>query len=242
MKWEDEGILLSVMPFGESSTIIEVFTPSQGRYRGLVRSGVKKVFSGHLEPGAQLQLNWNARLEEHLGVFSVEHTKSRVSQLFGRRTILNGFNSIISLLLVSLPEREPFEAVYWNTIELVDSMNNSQAWIRSYIKWELLLLSELGYGLDLTQCALTGTSTNLEYVSPKSGRAVSRDAGHEWSSKLLPLPRFLTSVNSEEQVDQKNIELGFRLTGYFLEKRVLNPINQKDLPAARQRFVESVCI
>jgi|MDSW01.2.fsa_nt_gb DNA repair protein RecO (recombination protein O) len=241
MKWEDEGILLSVKPFGEKATIIEVFTPSQGRYRGLVRSGIQKAFSGLLEPGSQLYLNWNARLEEHLGVFSVEHVKSRVSQLFGGKKALDGFNSIISLLLVSLPEREPFELIYSTTVDLVDNIDDSQTWLRKYIQWELLLLSELGYGLDLAQCALTGSSLNLKYVSPKSGRAVSNDAAQEWKSKLLPLPTFLISNNDDEQIDLKVLEQGFRLTGYFLEKKLFNTLNRSDLPAARQRFVESIC-
>ena len=149
-----------------------------------------------------------------------------------------GFNSMLSILLITLPEREPFEKIYSKTIGLIELIENRDDWIAKYVEWELFILSELGYGLDLSICVVSGEKSNLIYVSPKSGRAVSESAGKEWKNKLLALPLFLLQeqncVSSGELLD------GLTLTGYFLRKWALPNIERKSLPNARQRFINSL--
>ena len=240
MKWEDEGVLLSSRPFGENSAIIEVLTLQHGRHLGMVRQAYSKKKSNLLEPGAQLKLIWGARLHEHLGVFSIEEIRSRTSQLIVNKDVLLGFNAIVSLLIFSLPEREPFENVYNKTIELIDSMEVNSNWISGYVRWELFILAELGYGLDLSTCAVTGSNLNLIYVSPKTGRAVCQEVGREWRKKLIPLPNFLASFNSDKESDRQKLLEGLTLTGYVLKKWLFSSLDRQSLPEARDRFVSSI--
>ena len=241
MKWEDEGVLLSSRNHGEHNAIIEVLTPSHGRHVGLVKYAHSPKNVNLLEPGMQLNLVWTARLNEHLGIFLIDKVKSRTFSLIKNKKTLLGFNSLISLLLLSLPEREPFQKVYEATIKLLDSIcDNNAIWLASYVHWELLILSELGFGLDLSECAITGKRIDLIYVSPKTGRAVSADAGKEWEKKLLPLPKFLTSTDAINETDLQLIACGMRLTGFFLEKWLLRAIEKASLPEARNRFFMSL--
>ena len=238
MKWEDEGIVLAVRPYGERNLIIDSFTPSKGRHSGMVRNANSNKTVNYLEPGVQLRLVWAARLHEHLGIFSTELVKSRTLNLIKSRDALLGFNSMLSILLITLPEREPFEKIYSKTIGLIELIENRDDWIAKYVEWELFILSELGYGLDLSTCVVSGENSNLIYVSPKSGRAVSESAGKDWKNKLLALPLFLLQeqncVSSGELLD------GLTLTGYFLRKWALPNIERKSLPNARQRFINSL--
>ena len=240
MKWEDQGVLLSARNYGENNAIIECLTSNHGRHAGLVRSAYSGKHNNLLEPGMQLNLVWTARLNEHLGVFSIDKVKSRTATLIQSRQKLLGFNSLISLLIISLPEREPFEKLYKTTIDLVDRMEIDNSWMLNYVKWELLLLAELGFGLDLSECAVTGTKLNLAYVSPKSGRAVCSGAGIEWKKKLLHLPEFLIRPVSVTKIDPEAIHVGMTLTGYFLEKWLMDSISKRSLPQARQRFFMSL--
>jgi DNA repair protein RecO (recombination protein O) len=240
MKWEDEGILLSARKYGESNAIIEVLTTNHGRHAGLVRHAYSGKQNNLLEPGMQLDLVWTARLNEHLGIFLIDKVKSRTATLIQSKDRLLGFNSLVSLLLISLPEREPFERLYKATINLVDSMETDIIWLPDYVRWELLLLAELGFGLDLSACAVTGTNLNLVYVSPKSGRAVSSCAGREWRSKLLHLPEFLTLPSNVTESTSESIHEGVTLTGYFLEKWVMASLSKYSLPEARKRFFISL--
>ena len=240
MKWEDEGILLSVRNYGENNAIIVCFTNNHGRHAGMVRQAYSAKQNNALEPGMQLNLVWNARLNEHLGIFLIDKIKSRTANLIQTKQKLLGFNSLISLLLISLPERESFEKLYKATVNLVDMMETEKSWVSSYVRWELLLLAELGFGLDLSECALTGESLNLAYVSPKSGRAVSSSAGLEWKNKLLCLPEFLTISHDFVERDLKHIHVGMALTGYFLEKWLMDSLAKPTLPEARNRFFASL--
>ena len=236
MKWEDEGMLLSSRNYGEHSAIIEVLTRSHGRHAGLVKYAHSKRNASILQPGMQLRVAWNARLSEHLGVFTIDKVKSRTSDLIQTKQTLLGFNSLISLLLISLPEREPVLRLYQATISLVDAMKEDKKWLVGYVHWELLILAELGFGLDLSKCAVTGKSVDLIYVSPKSGRAVSAKAGKKWEKNLLPLPHFLTLEHNEVETDSKMVSRGMILTGYFLEKWSQDNLEKKSLPRARHRF------
>ncbi len=240
MKWEEEGILLSSRPYGERDAVIEVLTPSHGRHVGLVKYISAQKNANLLEPGMQLNLVWTARLNEHLGVFLIDKIKSRTFNLIKNKQALLGFNSVISLLLLSLPEREPFKRIYETTIDLVDSLGDDNNWLGSYVRWELMILAELGFGLDLSKCAVTGESMDLIYVSPKTGRAVSGQAGRHWRHKLLTLPGFLVSSDGSVENNPVVISSGMSLTGYFLEKWLLRAIEKASLPEARHRFFKSL--
>ena len=240
MKWEDEGLLLSARIYGENNAIIECLTNNHGRHTGMVRHAFSGKLNNLLEPGMQLKLIWTARLNEHLGVFLIDKVKSRTAALIQNKQKLLGFNSLISLLIQTLPEREPFEKLYKVTIDLVDSMETNDSWMSNYVRWELLLLSELGFGLDLSRCVVTGVNQDLRYVSPKSGRAVSSTAGEEWRKKLLYLPSFLKTSPSSFETDLKCIHLGMTLTGYFLEKWLMDSIGRHSLPESRNRFFTSL--
>lgn len=239
MKWEDEGVLLSARHYGENSAIIECLTNNHGRHVGMLRQAYSGKYNNLLEPGMQLNLVWTARLNEHLGVFLIDKVKSRTAALIQSKQKLLGFNSLISLLHISLPEREPLEILYNATVDLMDSMEKNNTWISNYVRWELLLLTELGFGLDLSKCAVTGTDSNLIYVSPKTGRAVSSSAGKEWRKKLLHLPYFLTAPSNVIESNPVFIQKGMTLTGYFLERWLMESLSKSTLPDARQRFYKS---
>ena len=236
MEWRDQGILLSVRRHGETSAIIEVFTPGQGRHAGVVRGGTSRKIAPILQPGAQLDVVWRARLEEHIGSFTVEPVRSRAAVAMGDRMALAGLNTVTALLTFCLPEREPHEALYQRTQALLDLLDQQAVWPLAYLQWEVKLLEEMGYALDLATCAVTGTTDNLCYVSPKSGRAVSRKGAGEWADRLLPLPDILRGQGDGED-DQ--IAQAFVTTGYFLEAHLARDLGGKPLPEARARYVEA---
>lgn len=236
MEWRDQGILLSARRHGETSAIIEVFTPQQGRHAGVVRGGTSRKIAPILQPGAQLDLAWRARLEDHIGAFTVEPVRSRAVSAMHNRLSLAGLNTVTALLAFSLPEREPHAPLYHRTQALLDLLDRDDLWPLAYLRWELSLLEEMGYGLDLTACAVTGATEGLAFVSPKSGRAVTRAGAGEWASKMLPLPQVLIGLG--DAPDQEIAE-GFKTTGYFLEHHLARDLGGKPLPEARARFVET---
>jgi DNA repair protein RecO (recombination protein O) len=233
MDWRDEGVLLAVRRHGETSSIIEVFTLGHGRHAGIVHGGASRRLAPLLQPGAQLDVTWRARLDEHLGSYAVEPLRSRAA-LMSDRLALAGLNSICALLTFLLPEREAHSALYGATIGLLDRLGAGGGWAVDYLRWELGLLEEMGYGLDLSSCALTGSRDDLAYVSPKSGRAVAREAAGEWVDRLLPLPACLLGQGPAGAGD---IADGLRLTGYFLEHRIAPELGSRPLPEARRRLV-----
>ncbi|MEM9043924.1 MAG: DNA repair protein RecO [Pseudomonadota bacterium] len=234
ISWRDEGVLLSLRKHGESAAIIDVFTAEHGRHGGLVRGGASSKMAPILQPGAQLSVEWQARLADHLGTFKVEPVRSRTGLMLDRQR-LAAFNSIAALILAFLPEREADSALYELTIGLVDALaDEAEDWVETYVVWELGLLSTLGFRLDLSRCADSGSTEELIYVSPKSGRAVCRNSGSGWEDRLLPLPGFLKGL----PVTPGDVANGLRLTGYFLENWALPPTSLKQLPDARTRAVQ----
>ncbi|MDI3337905.1 DNA repair protein RecO [Defluviimonas aestuarii] len=233
MDWRDEGALISVRRHGESAAIIEVFTTSHGRHAGVVRGGTSRKVAPVLQPGAQLDVTWRGRLEEHIGTFTVEPLRSRAG-LMSDRLALAGLNSICALLHFALPERESHPDLYATTVDLLDGLGAKQDWVLDYLRWELMLLEELGYGLDLTRCAVTGGREDLAYVSPKTGRAVARDAAGDWADRLLPLPACLLG---QGPATPGEVTAGLSMTGHFLEHRLAHDLHRK-LPEARRRFIE----
>ncbi|MEI2806351.1 MAG: DNA repair protein RecO [Albidovulum sp.] len=232
MDWRDEGFLLEVRRHGESAAIIEVFTAAHGRHAGVVPGGASRRLAPFLQPGAQLDLGWRARLEDHIGTFTVEPLRSR-AELLGERRALAALNAIRALLHLTLPEREPHPGLYAATIGLLDRLGGGPDWPPDYVRWELTLLEELGYGLDLSSCAVTGARDDLAYVSPKSGRAVARGAAGDWVDRLLPLPACLMGQGPASADD---IAAALRTTGHFLEHRLIPDLGHRPLPEARRRL------
>jgi DNA repair protein RecO (recombination protein O) len=235
-EWRDEGILLSARKHGETSAIIEVFTPAQGRHLGVVRGGTSRKIAPILQPGAQLDLTWRARLEDHIGNFTPEPVRSRAALVMGDRLSLAGLNAVTALLSFCLPEREPHPSLYRRSEALLDLLGQPELWPLAYLQWELALLEEMGYALDLSVCAATGKTEGLIYVSPKTGRAVSAEGAGEWADRLLPLPPVL---KGQGDADDREIAEAFRTTGYFLNAHLAADLGDKPLPEARQRFVSA---
>ncbi|MFN3936172.1 MAG: DNA repair protein RecO [Gemmobacter sp.] len=234
MEWQGEGILLAVRPHGESAAIIEVMTLAQGRHSGVVRGGSGRRLAPVLQPGAQLALTWRARLSEHIGVFTVEPLRQRAPALLGDARALAGLSSVCALLVRVLPERDPHPGLYHSTIGLLDRIGVSQGWMADYLRWELALLADLGFGLDLETCAVTGSASDLAYVSPRTGRAVARTAAGDWAPRLLPLPGFLTAEGGPEE--PAAVAEGLRLTTHFLNLALAAGGDGRSLPEPRLRL------
>lgn len=235
MEWTDEGVALGARAHGETSAILEVFTAAHGRRRGLVRGGASPKRAADLQPGAQLSVRWRGRLAEHLGQFAVEPIRTRAGRLLDDPAALAGLRSATALLSAFLPEGEPAPAFYDGTIALFDLFDAPEAWPSAYAHWELALLSALGFGLDLSECAATGSTQELIWVSPKSGRAVSRAAGAPYADRLLPLPAFLRLGGPSDPAD---FARALSLTGHFLAAWAAPACDIASPPAARARLID----
>lgn len=233
MDWRDEGILLSMRPHGESAAIIEVLTAAHGRHAGVVRGGASRKMAATLQPGTGLALEWRARLDDHLGSFTVEPLRSR-AHLLSDRLALAGLMSVCALLRSALPEREPHPLLWAATVDVMDRLG-AEGWTSAYLRWELLLLEELGFGLDLSSCAVTGATEGLAYVSPKTGRAVTAAGAGEWADRLLPLPQGMTL---SAPLAPESVAVGLRLTGFFLDRGLRPVLHERPLPEARARLVD----
>jgi len=175
IEWRDEGALLKVRKHGETSVIIEVFTATHGRAAGVVRGGVSRKIAPILQPGAQLQVTWKARLEEHLGSFTVEPIRSRAAVVMSDRLALSGLNAVTAILAFALPEREEHPKLYHQSIQLLDLLGQRDVWPLAYLQWELALLETLGFGLDLSSCAVTGAVDDLAFVSHRHTNRADND-------------------------------------------------------------------
>jgi DNA repair protein RecO (recombination protein O) len=237
VEWSDDAIVLSVKPLGETGAVVEALTRDHGRHAGLVRGGASRKMKPVLQPGNTLHIQWRARLSEHLGSFSVELARARAGELMDSRQSLIGLNAFHAVASASLPEREAHAPVFEVGEILLDAMTDDglDHWGPLYVRWEAGLLDALGFGLDLSECAATGQSDDLIYVSPKSGRAVSRAAGAIYKERLFALPGFL--LGSQNAVTAADIRAGLKLTGYFLHERVWAPHN-REIPPARLRLDE----
>jgi DNA repair protein RecO (recombination protein O) len=220
MQWTDEGIVLGVKRHGESSAILELMTREHGRHLGLVRGGFGSRMKPILQTGNALSATWRARLDEHLGHYVVEPMNLRASNFFAASHAIYGVSHLAALMRL-LPERDPHAGLYAELDYILERLENAAIAAPMVARFELQLLSELGFGLDLEQCASTGASTDLIYVSPKSGRAVSRSAGEPWADKMLRLPAFLR--DRETEPTGRDLADGFALTGFFLSRHVMEP-------------------
>jgi DNA repair protein RecO (recombination protein O) len=239
MEWSADGIVLAAKPLGEGAVILDAFTREHGRHLGLVRGGHSRRLAGALEPGNLVKLTWRARLQDQLGSYAVEPAHARAAALFHDRVKLSALAALTATSSATLHEREAhprsFDALdqVLRDAALSDALTVAAA-VASY---ELILLEDLGFGLDLSACAATGETDDLAYVSPKSARAVSAGAGEPYREKLLRLPPFL--VDPDHGATWAHAADGLTLTGFFLERQILLP-QQKTLPLARERFVALV--
>lgn len=238
MHWSDEGIVLSARAHGESSAIVELLTRDHGRHLGLVRGGRSRMQRPVLQPGNLVRAEWRARLDEHLGNYVVEGLTLRAAQLMETRASVFGL-SWISALLRLLPERDPHPALYETLGIVLDNLGDADIGPALMVRLELAMLAELGFGLDLTCCAATGVREQLIYVSPRSARAVSRQAGAPYADRMLPLPSFLITSDGLAHPSLQDIQHGFRLTGYFLMRDVYEP-RGITMPDARASYMASV--
>lgn len=236
MEWTDIGTVLGTRRHGEAAVIVEVMTRDHGRHLGLVRGGSGARMRPVLQPGNFVGVTWRARLDEHLGHFAVEGLLLRAASFLTLPHALYGVTHLAALVRL-LPERDPHPGVHEALETVLDEIEDPAAAAVHIARFELALLAELGFGLDLTRCAATGTVSDLVYVSPKSGRAVSRSAGEPWRGRLLSLPAFLGEDDAVPSAG--DLADGFALTGFFLARHVFEPRGQA-LPDARAQFLGAV--
>jgi DNA repair protein RecO (recombination protein O) len=233
MRWADDGIFLSGRPHGETSVIANIFTRANGRTHGLVKGGRSRRIRPILQTGNGLRVEWRARLEDQLGVYTVELADPAAARVLDDKLALAGVNAVVALLQV-LPERDPHPKLFDAVNECLAEAGNA-AFSASIARFELTLLDELGFGLDLSKCAATGRADSLVYVSPRSGQAVSRDAGEPYRDKLLPLPAFLLESTASGSPAGRDVAQGLAMTGYFLSTHVFAEAG-KAMPKAREDF------
>ncbi|MBP7241294.1 DNA repair protein RecO [Amaricoccus sp.] len=237
MDWRDEGILIAARRHGESAAIVEIFTAAHGRHAGVVRGGGSRRMAPVLQPGATLGVEWSARLEEHIGHFRVDPIGTPIAALIGNGAALATLGAVAALIAAALPERAAHPALYAASRDLVAALGREPDWPARYARWELALLTELGFGLDLSACAVTGARTGLAFVSPRTGRAVTREAAGDWAGRLLPLPGFLCG---EGAAGPGEVAAALALTGHFLETRLAPTLPREALPSARARAVAAI--
>lgn len=238
MEWSDDGTIIGVRHYGENAVILEVLTRLHGRHLGLVRGGRSARVQPVLQPGNAVSLTWRARLDEHLGEYKVELITSHAARLMAAPVALYGL-AVISALLRLLPERDPHPALHEGLAVLIEHLDELTLAPALVVRFELAMLAELGFGLDLARCAVTGSPDDLTHVSPKSGKAVGRKVAEPYQDRLLALPRFLSEGQGARQPSAADITAGFALTGFFLRRYVLEPRGLLE-PPERARLLELV--
>ena len=238
MRWSGTGFVLGFKKYNESSYILDAFTEDHGRHKGLIRGIHSKNLRAVIEPGNEVMLNWSGRLESHLGNYTVEPIKLWSSYILNRKLNLHGINSICSIIISTMAEKQQNAFMYEKSLSLIkDICKNKEDWIKSYIFWEIDLLSDIGYGLDLTECAVTSERENLKFVSPSSGRAVTIEGAGSYKDKLFKLPNFL--INRSSEYNNEYLENALSLTEHFFRKRFYEP-NNLNFPKSRNHLKISI--
>ena len=237
MQWSDEGLVLSVRAHGETAAVVELFTARQGRHVGLVYGGRSRRLRPVLQTGNHVDATWKARLADQLGHITVELRRGHAAEAMADPLALTGLTTVATLLRL-LPERDPHPSLYEITMFVLSFLDDPSVWPTLYARWELALLDEMGFGLDLSACAATGSNDRLIYVSPKSGRAVSASAGEPYRDRLLALPPFLRGERGS-QVRPDDLTAGFAMTGHFLASRVFAP-RDLQIPEGRARMIDLI--
>lgn len=236
MDWRDEGIVLSARQHGETSVILELLTRSHGRHLGVVHGGVSRKKAPMLQPGNQLDAAWRARLDAHMGTWTVELKRSRAASILADPLRLAALSSCCALASFALPEREDMGDFQRQTEALCDAISDGRGWLTDYVYWEMALLNVTGFRLDLAACAVSGGANDLAFVSPRTGRAVSRSGAGEWASKLLKLPEIMLGGMPTIQ----GVVEALAVTGYFLERKLAPSLGNRPLPPARGRLVQAL--
>ena len=243
-EWNDVGIILSAKKYGEKGLIINILTEAHGRYVGWVNNYKTKSILSSVQPGNLVTVFWKSRIIEQMGNFKIEQISSISGKIFDEKLKLQALISLCSLLEKFLPERESYSEVFFATKAFLNvlAINNeldNKLWIKGYLKWEIGLLSSIGFSLDLKQCAVTGQKNNLYYVSPKTGKAVSKEGAGKFAPKLLKLPMFLGGTEIIGSTLHEEIIMGLNLTTYFFKNKLLQSINDTritNLPNSRNRL------
>src|SRR6266446_1951960 len=234
MEWRDTGFVLMARRHGESALIVELLTREHGRHAGLVRGGQSPKLRAVLQSGNEIAAVWRGRLAEHLGTVGCELLRAHAARFLDDPNRLAALAAAAALISAALPEREPYPDIFASFARLLETLDSEIGWPAHYVGWERDLLAALGFGLDLSRCAVSGITTDLAYVSPRTGRAVSRAAGAPYHDKLLRLPDFLWR---DAPADEAQLDLGMTLTGHFLVHHVFAPQGRTP-PAARLRLAE----
>ncbi|KJS44241.1 MAG: DNA recombination protein RecO [Rhodospirillaceae bacterium BRH_c57] len=239
MEWRDAGIVLGARQHGESSLIVTLLTSAHGRHAGLVKGGMSKAARGLYQPGNLLTVTWRARLEDQLGLYACELAEANAAALLSHPGRLGALTAACAVAEAALPERQSHPLLFDATVALLAALRDAPepGYGAAYVEWEAVLLQDLGFGLDLSACAVTGSTDDLAWVSPKTGRAVSTEGAGPWREKLLALPAFLLGAEEGPEPDATAIAQGLRLTGWFLDRHALAAQDRR-LPPARVRFAQ----
>lgn len=241
MEWRGDGVILGARSHGEANVVVELFTRDYGRHLGLVRGGNSRKQRPLLQMGNAVSAEWRARLSEHLGSFKLELLTPYSAQVMDDRLALAGLGTLCSLARL-LPERDPHGGLYDGFRLILSHFENLDVWPALLVRWEMELLSDLGFGMDLSCCAATGSEKDLIYVSPKTGRAVSAAAGEPYKDKLLALPAFLSQGDvTLGEIGVTEVLQGFQLTGFFLSRHVMEPRGIQ-IPESRERLIHYITI
>lgn len=233
MEWRDQGIVLAARPHGETAVILELFTRDHGRHLGVVHGGTSRKKAPMLQPGNQLDATWRARLESHMGSFTVEPISGRAAAILSDPLRLAALSAACALCAFILPEREALPDFQARTEALCDAIVSGQGWLNDYVFWEMALLEIGGFRLDLSACAAGGGANDLAYVSPRTGRAVSRAGAGDWADRLLPLPGLMLGGPAT----LPDVLAALTVTGHFLENRLAPSLGDRPLPPARGRLI-----
>ncbi|HUN39705.1 MAG TPA: DNA repair protein RecO [Acetobacteraceae bacterium] len=236
MDWEAPAIVLDARPYGEGDAIVAVMTEEHGLHRGLARGGASRTQAALWQPGNLAQVRWVARLADQLGSFSAEMIHAGAAAVIDDGLALAMLSSACAVAEGALPEREQHPRVFHRLVRLVATLPRGADMLSDLVHWELMLLSDLGYGLDLTVCAVTGETVGLAFVSPRTGRAVTEAAAGIWKERLLRLPPFLLGAAPATPADWRD---GLALTGQFLARDAFGA-HHRPLPQARQMLYDRV--
>lgn len=238
MQWSDKAIILSIKKLGEDLILIHALTKEHGLYAAYSNQFNNPRKRAIYQIGNLIEVTWKARLQEHLGSFYPELITSYAAKIIDNQLKINTLNSTFAIIMASLAERSPEKIIFNNVEDLLMSSNlTDHIFLKKYVLFELLLLNKIGYGLDLKQCAVTGSKENLIYVSPKTGRAVSKEIGEPYIGKIFTLPEFF--INQTIEPNFKQILIGLKLTGYFLAKYIMD-YRQTNIPHARNMLVDLI--
>ncbi|WP_428533847.1 DNA repair protein RecO [Rhodopila sp.] len=240
MEWDAPAIILAIRPYGEGDAIATVITEAFGLHRALARGGASRGKAATWQPGNMVQVQWTARLSDQLGSFTGELIHAGAAQAMVEAAPLAMLSAICAVAEGALPEREPLPRIFAGMLGLIPRLPLGAAELAELVRWETVVLSDLGYGLDLSACAVTGRTEGLAYVSPKTGRAVTREAAGDWADRLLPLPGFLLAdAPANATTDAGDWRNGLRLTGHFLTRDAFGH-QYRPLPQARRMLYDRV--